>query len=640
MKKLLALLLVIVLALPVGAVASFAEGEDETFEFVYEFDVNGLNRKLKTNELVIFPNDTDEKIKVNTSEYDFRQVDVMIFNSDGHIVEAGGQLMPNTDGKLGSCQTFINVPPHGFAVAFTAGKNTNKLGSAKSQAMEGAMLYNATMTIDRDIYASFDKENMKLKVWYNRAPKVSDDAKRVLFVGNSSTYFNGSPIKFRALCRAAGIEVKVDYCTFGSAYLSEFADENHERGKAYRNKLKNNKYDYIVFQGAAAEKFETSSPALDVLVPLARENGAVPVLYMRYSYADTFEQMRANGEKHYKNYTELGKRYGCLVSPLAVAYIYAYKDYYPNEINLYAEDLSHHSAEGSYLIACSLMYTIFGVSPVGNTYTAYLDEEDVKRLQECAAKAEETKYTPVTYSDSDVFIDGAEKYPNISEGKKYTAGGDISPRDEWFDDLWYDIDKNGNCLYKFTDGRTANTGDAVECGCYRGTGMSITIDLEEKFAVKAFRCDMFGNSIWQVPLPKDVKVSVSVSNDGENFTPAGDAERTDRNTGDIWETGDFELVLSDEVNARYVRFDFDISDSFLWLSEIKVYGTDALDEPEEPSEEASEETSAEASKEEASDTPEPAIDNESHTGIIIAVVAAVVVIAAIAAVVIVKKKAK
>ncbi len=634
MKKLISLLLVLTFVIPLGIVNAFAEGEEptsETFDYEYEFEVNGIERKAKANEVIVFPNETDEVLKFSTVDYDFRQCDIMIFGSDGLIREAGGNLMPDS----GSCQTVIKVPPRGFAVAYTAGKNTVRLGTAKTQAMENAMLYNATMTIDREIYASFDKEGMKLKVWYNKAPKVSDDAKRVLFVGNSSTYFNGSPIKFRALCRAAGIEVKVDYCTFGSAYLSEFADENHDRGKSYRNKLKNNKYDYIVFQGAASETFETSTPALDVLVPLARENGASPVLYMRYSAAETFEQMRANGEKHYKHYVALGERYGCLVSPLAVAYIYAFKDY--PEIELYAEDRSHHSAEGSYLIACSLMYTVFGVSPVGNTYTAYLDETTVRHLQECAARAEETGYIPVTYDDSDVFIDGAEKYPNISEGKKYTAGGDISPRDEWFDDLWYDIDKNGNCLYKFTDGRVAYTGDAVECGCYRGTGMSITIDLEEKYAVKAFSCDMFGNSLWQVPSPKDVKVSVSVSNDGENFTPAGDAARTDRNTGDMWEASDFELVLSDEVNARYVRFDFDISDSFLWLSEIKVYGTEPLDEPEEPSEE----TSAEASKEDVSDeVSEPGIDNDGSTGVIIAIVAAVVVIAAAAAIIIAKKKKK
>ncbi len=545
-------------------------GAEEKFDYNYEVTVTAVNRKVNSGEVIVATNDTTSPKKIKTVDYGLSKANIMIFNSDGLIIEAGGDLMPSTDGVYGSCQTFITIPPKGFAVLFSTTTNSNisKLNTVKTQAMENAMLYNATMTIDREIYASFDQKNMKLKLWYNKAPAVSDAAKRVLFVGNSSTYFNGTPIKFRALCRAAGIEVKVDYCTFGSAYLYEFADETHERGKAYRSKLKNNKYDYIVFQGAAGESFEISSPALDVLIPLAKANGAEPVLYMRYSAAETFEQMRANGEKHYKNYTKLGERYNCLVSPLAVAYIYAYRDY--PEINLYAEDMGHHSPEGSYLIACSLMYTIFGKSPVGNTYTAYLDETTVKHLQECAALAEETEYIPVTYNANNTYTENGKTYKNIAEGKKYTATGAIYSSDTWFDI------KDGNCVYKFTNGDVAASGSDGQCGCYKGSSQSITIDLEKVYEIKKIWNDMYGNDGWGIKSPKNAAVKIYVSENGKDFTLAGQSEMT-KFDGSSWETAEFELVLAETVKARYVRFDFTISGNFLWLSELRVFGEEAAE---------------------------------------------------------------
>ncbi len=564
MKKTLSLLLALLFVMSSCFVA--ANAAEETFDNNYVVTVDALNTKVTSGKVVVATNDTTSPKKVMTVEYGLNAANVLIFGADGHIREAGGQLMPNTDGVYGSCQTFITVPAGGFAVLFSSTSNTNisKLNTVKSFAMEGAMLYNATMTIDRDIYASFDKSTMKLKVWYNNAPAVSASAVRFLFVGNSTTYFNGTPIKFRALCRAAGLDVKVDYCTEGSAYLYEFADENHERGKKYRSKLKNNKYDYVVFQGAAAENFEMSSPALDILIPLAEANGAKPILYMRYSSGDTFEEMRANAEKHYKNYTKLAERYNCPASPLAIAYMYAYRDY--PEINLYAEDFSHHSAEGSYLIACSLMYTIFGVSPVGNTYTAYLDEATVAKLQKCAALAEETEYTPVTYNADTSYVEDGKKYPNLAEGKEYTASGDI-----YSSDKWYDI-KDGKCVYKFTNGEVAMVGDDTQCGCYKGTKQSITVDLGSVCEVKRVWNDMFGNSGWGIPDPKDASVKIYLSEDGTNFTLAGTSTREKYNGESSWRPTEFGLTLDETVNARYVKYEFTITGNFLWLSELRVFG--------------------------------------------------------------------
>ena len=54
------------------------------------------------------------------------------------------------------------------------------------------------------------------------------------------------------------------------------------------------------------------------------------------------------------------------------------------ELNLYVPDKRHPSMAGSYLAACVVLGSVFGVSPVGNSYTAGLDVATANHLQRVA----------------------------------------------------------------------------------------------------------------------------------------------------------------------------------------------------------------------------------------------------------------
>ena len=54
------------------------------------------------------------------------------------------------------------------------------------------------------------------------------------------------------------------------------------------------------------------------------------------------------------------------------------------DVNLYVADKRHPSPAGSYLAACTVLASVFGVSPVGNTYTAGLDPAVARHLQQTA----------------------------------------------------------------------------------------------------------------------------------------------------------------------------------------------------------------------------------------------------------------
>ena len=243
------------------------------------------------------------------------------------------------------------------------------------------MFYSSTIPVLKPICASLDREKKTLKIKCEKPEKPAGKEIKFLFVGNSATYFSGTPLQFEGLCLSAGLNVSVDYCTFGCATFLEFADENHERGKKYRKMLKEKKYDYIVFQDAEFQSYENSEKALEILLPLAEENGGEPLLYMRYTSLGVDDIVKAS-KIHHDKYTRLSEKFGLVCAPSADAFLKS--SLYSPEINLNADDRNHHSKAGAYIIACTWLETFLGKSPVGNRYISSLDEKTAEILQKTA----------------------------------------------------------------------------------------------------------------------------------------------------------------------------------------------------------------------------------------------------------------
>ena len=527
----------------------------------FDVGIDGFDCKTDSGHVFVYPNDGNETRVMTPNDYmenNFRNCKLLIFNAEGRLIEAGGEIYANSATVTGSPQLKVNIPAGGFMVAFD-GAAPSELRSCYLTAMEGAMLYNSTMSVIYEVYCKVSGNTLTLQ--YNDPAPVSAEAEKFLFVGNSSTYFNGTPIKFKGLAQAAGIEIDVDYCTFGSAYLSEFADPNHSRGAAFRSALKQNKYDYVVLQDAAKTDYYSTKPQVETLLPLIEENGAEALLYMRYSAAGTVEGIIKNAKKHHDNYTGLAKDFGLTYSPSAHAFIYAALKY--PEIPLYADDGGHHSKEGSYLIACTWLMSYLGVNPVGNTYLADMPAETAAKLQECAylACTEEYQFE----SEKDVYKDGDEEFENLALNKTYVSTGGRYETASWSDTY-----ADGTVMGKLTDGNTAVYGDDSSIGAYTGgNGHSVTIDLEKVSAIKYIETDLFG-SAWGIVDPGQVTLTLSVSNDGEKFTDAGEFDMSDEYLPTSeWQKRIFSL--NTEVYGRYVRISYSAA-NFVWASEIKVYG--------------------------------------------------------------------
>lgn len=338
------------------------------------FVITAYDRPFTTDSLTLYRN-TDV---LYADTYGLRNAYILVFDKDGNLYEGGCNLY---EGEY-SVQKAVLLPEGGFAVAFS---NTHPLYKYYLLATEGAVIHNSTISLIYPLYARYDTEGGVLTVVADISENETANTVKYLFVGNSCTYINGNPIKFKGLCKAAGLDVSVDYCTFGSAYFYEYADENHPRGQALRKMLEAKKYDFIVLQDGTPCTFGKRTEALEKLLILVEENGAKPLLYMRYGYEpDKSKRLAANADMS-KTFTAMGDLYDIPVCPVANAFSECILKY--PEINLYADDEAHHSKAGSYLAACCYLYSFCKVSPVGNTYTAGLDKNTAEKLQKTALNA-------------------------------------------------------------------------------------------------------------------------------------------------------------------------------------------------------------------------------------------------------------
>lgn len=335
------------------------------------FKIAACDSRQVGDKIVVYKAGSGGRV-IDSREYDIGRALILTFDASGRLYEAGKDILPSQNEYYGA-QTRFYIPQNGFSVLFDR-ESDPELTELFRKAFDGIMLYNATLSMTYDMTAHIDGENVVITCG-DQVPET-ENTKRFLFVGNSSTYFNGTPVKFEALCRSAGLDIKAEYCTFGSAYLSEFADEAHKRGMALRQKLLNKKYDFVVLQDAAAATIDNTRASLETILPLVRANGAEPLLYMRHT--NTLSGI----ERLCGIYSELSHYFGIKTCHTASAFAKCMQEH--SEIELFAEDGSHHSKDGSYLVACSWLCAFCDTDPIGNGYLADIEKNKAHILQSVA----------------------------------------------------------------------------------------------------------------------------------------------------------------------------------------------------------------------------------------------------------------
>ena len=196
------------------------------------------------------------------------------------------------------------------------------------------------------------------------------DTTKILFIGNSYTYYNSSPELLKKLAQEKfpNKTIQVKLVSQGGMTLKR----HWEAGEA-QEAIKSNSWNYVILQ-------EQSKLGMPVIIDNAvyfgqtelffefakkfdeeiKASGAKTVFFMTWSTKDRPEQQ----EILTYAYSTIAKELNAIVAPIGLAWD---KVRSSNQFNLYAMDGSHPSQHGSYLVATTLFATLFEENPSGLT---------------------------------------------------------------------------------------------------------------------------------------------------------------------------------------------------------------------------------------------------------------------------------
>ena len=217
------------------------------------------------------------------------------------------------------------------------------------------------------------------------APRVThvDPPKRVLFIGNSFSYYNDSLHgHLRQLVLAADPDHGKDYLfrssTISGAYLYQHSGD-------LPFELQDRHWDLVVLQGQSrepmaadarkAERFRQVARGFDGLI---KASGAKTAFFMTWAYQGKPGMTEALSQ----GYEAIANELGDLVVPVGLAFRRSLRE--RPSLVLHFKDHIHPSLAGTYLAACTFYAALYGKSPEGNPYTAGLDDDTARFLQATA----------------------------------------------------------------------------------------------------------------------------------------------------------------------------------------------------------------------------------------------------------------
>lgn len=218
----------------------------------------------------------------------------------------------------------------------------------------------------------------------------SGDAGRVLFLGNSFTFYHDMPTMFAELVRTSGHEIAVETVAPGGETLTGHAASTHTA-----ERIAAGDWDYVILQEKSVfpiqqdEREGQMYPATRTLDEAIRKNGGRTVLFVTWGYRDglpdqgfpDFASMQAELNA---GYMEIAEELDAIAAPVGIAWQNGLAQ--QSQLDLWDSDGGHPNRTGSYLAACVFYATIRRESPEALSYNAGLPDETARFLQTIAAE--------------------------------------------------------------------------------------------------------------------------------------------------------------------------------------------------------------------------------------------------------------
>jgi Domain of unknown function (DUF4886) len=210
---------------------------------------------------------------------------------------------------------------------------------------------------------------------------------KILFLGNSYTYVNDLPQLVADLAQSGNHKLEFEMVAEGGWQLTQHAQTS-------LTAIAQQKWDWVVLQEQSVvpaietERTQLMYPAARILHNRIQANGSRTLLFMTWGRRDglperglpNYEVMQAMVTRSYQ---DLADEMNVAIAPVGVAWQAARQQ--AAEINLWAEDGSHPTIQGSYLAACVFYAVLYKQSPLGLTYSPGLEKSVASTLQKIAA---------------------------------------------------------------------------------------------------------------------------------------------------------------------------------------------------------------------------------------------------------------
>lgn len=227
---------------------------------------------------------------------------------------------------------------------------------------------------------------------------AQDDTLRVLFIGNSHTYYNDLPLLFVNLAQSGGHPAVKDMSAPGGYTLLQ-----HTTNATTLSKISQGTWDYVVLQEQSAypviEYYRDSSmyPSARMLDSLIRSSGQQTAFYMTWGWRDGGQrEINGHTSPEFRDYFHMQDSVTAAYCRIAdelddtlvpAGNAWARAKHADSSLVLWQDDGYHPQLIGSYMAACVFYAKFFNESPIGLSYTAGIAQDTALFLQTCANQA-------------------------------------------------------------------------------------------------------------------------------------------------------------------------------------------------------------------------------------------------------------
>lgn len=212
---------------------------------------------------------------------------------------------------------------------------------------------------------------------------LSQNKSRVLFVGNSLTYFNNLPEIVRKVAASDGVQLTVE-----SIAYPDYALMDHLAEGKVQKKLESGNYDFLVVQQGPSSQVDGKEWLLNagfILSPICKKYGVDLIFYMVWPARSRMQDFPAV----YKHYKLAADTTQSIFSPAGQAWLEAWHK--SPGLALYGVDNFHPSYNGSLLAAMVIYGSITRKQQLSTiAYNPFSVENVPRRTFDTMVKAAET----------------------------------------------------------------------------------------------------------------------------------------------------------------------------------------------------------------------------------------------------------